>query len=124
MTANFTGINKVCPDIKYINRTYEFSFSCSPKFPYEINETHRCIESCDNETLLKGICRKNNTEYFFNGLNEDIDECLSDSPSNTINNENFSEYFIRHENFDILLKILILLQMMKMREIFLIILLM
>ena len=43
-----------CCQFKY--KTVEFSFNCSKKFPYEIVQTHKCVEYCDNVSLLSSSC--------------------------------------------------------------------
>ena len=78
-TTNFFSLKKACPDINFINKTFEFSFSCSAKFPYEINETHRCVEYCNNDSLLKGECK---SSFLNDGSFDNISDIVS-----SINND-------------------------------------
>ena len=49
ITSNFT-----CNNYNY--KTFEFSFNCSEKYPYEIVATHKCVEYCDENDLSNGVC--------------------------------------------------------------------
>ena len=48
ITSNFTCNN-------FINKTFEFSFNCSEKYPYEIVNSHKCVEHCNENDLLSGL---------------------------------------------------------------------
>ena len=100
-TTNFFSLKKACPDINFINKTFEFSFSCSAKFPYEINETHRCVEYCNNDSLLKGECKSSflndgsfdNISDIVSSINNDYNEGnIYDNISNFNSNINNDEY--------------------------------
>ena len=49
ITSNFTCDN-------YIYKAFEFSFNCSKKYPYELVDTHKCVEYCDENDLSNEIC--------------------------------------------------------------------
>ena len=69
ITSNFTCNN-------YIYKTFEFSFNCSEKYPYEIVDSHKCVEYCDENDLSKGTCilnynNSNNIKITENIINTD-----------------------------------------------------
>ena len=79
-------LNCACNNLNY--KSFEFSFNCSAKIPYELVEENKCVEYCDNDTLIANKCIKN---YFYedniisNSLNEFSDKSTySQSESNLI----------------------------------------
>ena len=75
ITSNFTCNN-------FINKTFEFSFKCSEKYPYEIVATHKCVEYCDENDLSTGLCilnyhNSNNINITENIINTELYEVLS-----------------------------------------------
>jgi len=84
MISNFTCFN-------YTYKTFEFSFNCSKKYPYEIVETQKCVEFCDENSLSNGKCIMN----YNNSNNINIRENVTDinsyeainNPSDSISTE-------------------------------------
>ena len=65
ITSNFT-----CGNYNY--KTFEFSFNCSEKYPYEIVNAHKCVEYCDENDLSSGICILNYYDSNSNNITENI----------------------------------------------------
>ena len=58
-TIELDYIRSKFPCDYYTYQTFEFSFNCSEKYPYEIVETHTCVEYCDENSLSSGKCKLN-----------------------------------------------------------------
>jgi len=67
---NYITTNFTCKNYNY--KTFEFSFNCSEKYPYEIVDTHKCVEHCDENDLLNGVCILNYNNYNTNKITENI----------------------------------------------------
>ena len=61
----------------YIYKKFEFSFSCSEEYPYEIIEINQCAKYCDEKSLSNGKCKLN----YNNSHNNSITEYLNDIDS-------------------------------------------
>ena len=93
ITSNFTCNN-------YIYKTFEFSFNCSEKYPYEIVDTHKCVEYCDEDDLSNGICRLNynnsndikKTENIINTDSYEVTNIYSNIISTEIEDKNIKTY--------------------------------
>ena len=72
MKSNFSWYN-------FTYKTFEFSFNCSEKYPYEIVETHTCVEYCDVNSLSNGKCILN-----FKNSNNILETHITDINSNEL----------------------------------------
>ena len=75
ITSKFTCNN-------YNHKTFNFSFNCSEKYPYEIVTTHKCVEYCDENELSNGTCilnynNSNNIKITENIINTDSYEVIN-----------------------------------------------
>ena len=74
--SNFTCYN-------YIFKAFEFSFNCSEKYPYELLDTHKCVEYCDENDLSNEICILN----YHHSNNINITENVNDTYSYEVMNK-------------------------------------
>ena len=81
-------IKSTCSCNNYKIKTFNFSYSCSEKFPYEIIKTHICVEKCDNNSLLNGTCRLN---YHKEEITEKITEIITEEITEIITEEKKEE---------------------------------
>ena len=76
ITSNFTCDN-------YIYKAFEFSFNCSKKYPYELVDTHKCVEYCDENDLSNEICLLN----YHNSNDHNITENINNTDSYEVINK-------------------------------------
>jgi hypothetical protein len=91
---NYIRSNFSCENYNY--KTFEFSFNCSEKYPYEIVETHKCVEYCDENSLSNGKCKLN-----YNNSNINITEKINDTDSYEVFNSKSDIISIENEYRDI-----------------------
>ena len=60
-TLESSIINQYCSDYIQNKKYFEFNYNCSIKFPYELIEENKCVEYCDDVSLLNGTCK---LDYF------------------------------------------------------------
>ena len=80
-TNEIKHIQSTCSCNNYKNITFNFSFSCSEKFPYEIIKNHICVEKCDNNSILNGACKLN---YHKEEITEEITELITEKKEEPI----------------------------------------
>ena len=75
-TIELDFIRSKFPCDYYTYHTFEFSFNCSEKYPYEIVETQTCVEYCDENSLSSGKCKLNYnySKKIYDLLNEILNE--------------------------------------------------
>ena len=91
---NYIRSNFSCENYNY--KTFEFSFNCSEKYPYEIVETHKCVEYCDEISLSIGKCKLNYYNYNIN-----ITEKIKNTDSYEVFNSQSDIISTENENRDI-----------------------
>ena len=98
-------------------KAFEFSFNCSKKYPYEIVETHKCVEYCDESSLLNGACILNYNKSNYINIRENTTDIniyevfinQSDSISHELisyQSDNISQEVISYQSDSILHKLI------------------
>ena len=67
ITSNFTCDN-------YYYKKFEFLFSCSEEYPYEIVEINQCVKYCDEKSLSNGKCKLNYNSSHINSITENLND--------------------------------------------------
>ena len=70
--------NFICDN--YIFKSFEYPIECSKEYPYEMVDTHECVEYCDENALSNGTCILN----YKNFNNKSITEKLIDIDSSEV----------------------------------------
>ena len=80
-----------------INKTFIFPIECSEENPYEMVDTHQCVEYCDEKALSNGTCVLN----YKNSNNNSITERIVDTASYEVINKQTDIISTEIENKDI-----------------------
>ena len=76
---------KTYSNCTFYNKTYDFLYNCSEKFPYEIVENNICVEYCNNSSFLNKTCILYNKSE--NKIQNDITELIT--LTTNLNNDNY-----------------------------------
>ena len=73
-TTEYEYVQSKCICDNFNNKTFDFLYNCSKKFPYEIIEENKCVEYCDEQLLENGKCI-----YSYNRT--DISDLITEVPA-------------------------------------------